>query len=200
VAFSDRQKMLAVGNGVGLACLGAAAALVELFGFGPMDLPVAVTIVSAAGGPLTAGWLSTQRCSLAARDVGVARARWTAALEATGLGTMGDLAARRVAVAAWERRGAEAKAAEEAARPHQRAWYRLAGPGVPPTTVNDVLGRIDALKAAMLRLFGALLAEQVEGSAMAVLDEGPADAAPEAPSWLDDALSRLRGSKLRLWS
>jgi hypothetical protein len=198
VAIRERQKLLAIGNGIGLACLGIAGGMVTLAGLGPMDLAVAVAVVSAAGGPLTAGWLATQRCSLAARDVGVARSKWAAALEATGLGTMGELAARRLAVAAWERRCKEAEAAVEAARPHQRAWYRLAGPGVPPTSVNDVLARIDALRAALLRLLGALLAEQVEGQAMDILDEPEAPAAE--PTWLDDALARLRGSKLRLWS
>ena len=197
VAIRERQKLLAIGNGVGLACLGAAGVLITFAGFGPMDLPVAVAVVSAAGGPLTAGWLSTQRCSLAARDVGTARARWAKALEATGLGTMGELAARRVAVTAWERRCREAAAAVEAARPHQRAWYRLAGPGVPPTSVHDVLARIEALRAALLRLLGLLMAARVEASAMQILDE---TAPASEPTWLDDALARLRGSKLRLWS
>ena len=198
LAIRDRQRLLAIGNGIGLGCLAVAGGMVTLAGFGPMDMAVAVAVVSAAGGPMTAGWLATQRCSLAARDVGVARSRWAAALEATGLGTMGELAARRLAVAAWERRCQEAEAAAEAARPHQRAWYRVAGPGVPPTSIADVLARIEALRAALLRLLGLLLAEQVEGSAMEILDE-PSPVV-EAPSWLDDALARLRGSKLRLWS
>jgi hypothetical protein len=198
-AIFERQKVLAIGNGAGLFCLGVAGVFVKLAGLGPMDLPVAVATVSAAVGPLTAGWLSTQRRSLAARDVFTARARWSAALETTGVSTMGDLAARRVAVAAWERRCEEAAAAVEAAKVHQRPWYLLAGPGVPPTSVDEVLGRIEELRGALLRLLGALLAEQVEAGAMEILDEPPT-AEPEAPSWLDDALARLRGSKLRLWN
>jgi hypothetical protein len=200
LALYERHKVLALGNVLGLSALAVAAGLVGVVGVAPMDLPVAAAVVSAAGGPLTAGWLATQRCSLAARNVAAARARWAAALEAAGFGSMGDLAARRVAVAAWERRCREAAAAVEAARPHQRAWYRVAGPGVSPLDVNDVLARTEQLRAALLRLFGALLAERVEGSAMAVLAPAAEVAAPESPpTWLDDALSRLRGSKLRLW-
>jgi hypothetical protein len=116
------------------------------------------------------------------------------------MGTMGELSARRVAVAAWERRCREAAAAVEAARPHQRQWYRLAGPGISPLDVDDVLARVEELRAALLRTFGLLLSERVEGSAMAVLAPAAEVAQPEsAPTWLDDALSRLRGNKLRLW-
>ena len=198
-ALFERHKLLALGNVLGLTALGVAGGLVAL-GMPPMELPVAVAVVSAAGGPLTAGWLATQRCSLAARNVGTARGRWAAALEATGMASMGDLAARRVAVVAWERRCREAAAAVEAARPHQRAWYRLAGPGVSPDDVEEILGRIESLRLALLRLLGALLAERVEGSAMAVLAPAAELAEPEAaPSWLDEALARLRGTKLRLW-
>lgn len=198
-ALSERHKLLALGNALGLFTLGAAGGLVGL-GVSPMDAPVALAVVSAAGGPLTAGWLATQRCSLAARNVGTARSKWAAALEATGMASMGDLAARRVAIAAWERRCREAAAAVEAAREHQRPWYRLAGPGVSPDDVDEVLARVEALRSAQLRLLGALLAERVEGSAMAVLAPPAEVAEPEAPpSWLDDALSRLRGTKLRLW-
>ena len=199
-ALYERHKLLALGNALGLLALGVAGGMIGL-GAAPMDAPVAMAVVSAAGGPLTAGWLATQRCSLAARSVGSARARWAAALEATGMASMGDLAARRVAIAAWERRCREAAAAVEAARPHQRPWYRLAGPGVSPDDVGDVLARVEALRAALLRLFGLLLAERVEGSAMAVLAPPAEVAQPEAsPTWLDDALTRLRGTKLRLWS
>lgn len=198
-ALYERHKLLAIGNGVGLLALGAAAALVSI-GVAPMELPVAATVMSAAAGPLTAGWLATQRASIAARNVGTARSAWAKALEGTGLASMGELAARRVAIAAWERRCREAAAAVEAARPYQRPWYRLAGPGVSPRDVEDVIARVEALRAALLGLLGALLAERVEGSAMAVLAPPAEVAAPEAPpSWLDDALARLRGTKLRLW-
>ena len=199
-AIYERHKLLAIGNALGVVALGAAAALVGGLGVAPMDPPVAVAVMSAAGGPLTAAWLSTQRCSIAARDVGTARSRWAAALAATGMASMGDLAARRLAIAAWERRCREAAAAVEAARPHQRPWYRLAGPGVSPADVDDVLARVAELRSTLLRLFGALLAERVEGSAMAVLAPPSEVAEPDtAPTWLDDALSRLRGNKLRLW-
>ena len=198
-ALYERHKLLAFGNALGVLALGVAGGMIGL-GVAPMDAPVAMAVVSAAGGPLTAGWLATQRCSLAARNVGTARATWAAALEATGMANMGDLAARRVAIAAWERRCREAAAAVEAARPHQRPWYRLAGPGVSPDDVDDVLARVEALRGALLRLLGLLLAERVEGSAMAVLAPPAEVAEPEAaPSWLDDALTRLRGTKLRLW-
>lgn len=199
-ALYERHKLLAIGNALGLLALGAAGALIGL-GVPPMDLPVAAAVVSAAGGPVTAGWLATQRCSIAARNVGTARSAWAAALASTGMSSMGDLAARRVAIAAWERRCREAAAAVEAARPHQRPWYRLAGPGVSPADVDAVIARVEELRAALLRLFGALLAERVEDSAMAVLAPMAEVAEPEAsPSWLDDALTRLRGTKLRLWS
>jgi hypothetical protein len=198
-AIYERHKLLAIGNALGVLALGAAAGLVGL-GVAPMDPPVALAVMSAAAGPLTAGWLSTQRCSIAARNVGTARSKWAAALEATGMASMGDLAARRVAITAWERRCREAAAAVEAARPHQRPWYRLAGPGVSPADVEEVLARIAELRAALLRLLGALLEERVEGSAMAVLAPPAEVARPEAPpSWLDDALTRIRGSRLRIW-
>jgi hypothetical protein len=114
---------------------------------------------------------------------------------------MGDLAARRVAQAAWQRRCTEADAAEEAARPQIRAWYRLAGPGIPPTEVDDVIERIEALRQAQLRLVGLLLSELVEQRAMAVLAPPEELADPTAsPSWLDAALDRLRnGHRLRLF-
>ena len=199
-ALYERHKLLAVGNAVGLLALGVAGGMVAGLGVAPMDAPVAVAVVSAAGGPLTAGWLATQRCSLAARNVGTARSKWATALAATGMSSMGELAARRLAITAWERRCREAAAAVEAARPHQRPWYRLAGPGVSPDDVESVIARVDALRGALLRLFGLLLAERVEGSAMAVLAPPAEMASPEAPpSWLDDALARLRGTKLRLW-
>jgi hypothetical protein len=198
-ALFERHKVLAIGNVMGLSALAAAAGLVAL-GVPPMDLPVGVAVVSAAGGPLAAAWLATQRCSLASRNLGTARRRWASALDATGAGTMGELAARRVAVAAWERRCREAAAAADAARPHQRAWYRVAGPGVSPLDVDDVLSRIELLRRAQLRLFAALLEARVERSAMAVLAPPDEVAAPsQAPTWLDDALSRLRGNRLRLW-
>lgn len=195
LALFERHRLLAIGNATGVLAMGAAGGLVAL-GVPPMELPVAIAVVSAAGGPLTAAFLATQRCSLAARRVGAARARWAEALRDAGAETMGALAARRVAVVAWERRTKEADAAGEAARPNQRAWYRLAGPGVPPTDADLVLERIESLRHSQLRLLGALLAERVERSAMSILAPPSEVARPSAPpSWLD----RVRGNKLRLW-
>jgi hypothetical protein len=114
---------------------------------------------------------------------------------------MGELAARRVALAGWERRCTEAAAAEEAAKPQLRAWYRLAGPGIPPTEVEAVIERIEALRQAQLRLLGMLLSEVVERHAMDVLAPAAEVADPTAPpTWLEAALDRLRaGGRLRLF-
>lgn len=200
VALHERHRLLATGNGAGVLGLGVACGLVFL-GVSPMGLPVAVAVAAAPIGPCVAGWRATQRCSLAARRVGTARSEWASALERAGAATMGELAARRVARTAWERRGAEAEAAEEAARPQIRAWYRLAGPGVPPTDVEDVIARVEALRQAQLRLLGLLLSEVVERQAMDVLAPPAEVADPTAPpSWLEDALTRLRaGGRLRLF-
>jgi hypothetical protein len=197
-ALQERHRLLATGNGCGLLGLGVAAVQVLTMGSSPMALPVAAAVAVAPIGPVVGAWIAAQRCSLAARRLLVARGRWTAALEAAGVGTMGELAARRIAVAAWERCSAEADAVVEAARPHQRAWYRLAGPGVAPTEVEDVLDRIEALRQAQLRLLGLLLSEVVERQAMDVL--APPEEDGSAPSWLDGALDRIRsGGRLRLW-
>lgn len=199
-ALHERHRLLATGNGAGLLGLGVAGALV-LLGSSPMALPVAVAVAASPIGPIVAGWMATQRCSLAARRVGVARLQWASALDAAGAPTMGALAARRIAVKAWERRTAEAAVAVEAARPHQRAWYRLAGPGVPPTDVEDVLARIEQLRQAQLRLLGLLISEVVERRAMDVLAPPAEVAAPaEPPSWLEEALERFRrANRPRLW-
>ncbi|HVF33325.1 MAG TPA: hypothetical protein VM933_09845 [Acidimicrobiales bacterium] len=201
VALHERHRLLATGNGCGLLGLGVAAVQIFAFGSSPMALPVAVAVAASPIGPLVSGWLAAQRCSIAARRLLVARARWSSALDAAGVATMGDLAARRIAAAAWERRSAEAEAAVEAARPHQRAWYRLAGPGVPPTEVDAVLDRVEELRQAQLRLLGRLLAHVVEGRAMSVLAPVEEVASPTSPpSWLDEALDRIRkGGRLRLW-
>lgn len=202
-ALHDRHRILSVGNGAGVLGLGVAGGLV-LLGSSPMALAVAVAVAASPIGPVVAGWMATRRCSRAARRVSRARSSWSEALDATGAATMGDLAALRIAVAAWERRSKEAEAAVEAARPHQRAWYRLAGPGVAPTEVEAVLERIEALRRAQLRLLGRLLSDLVESRAMAVLappDEVASPASP--PSWLEDALARFRssgGPRLRLFS
>lgn len=200
-ALRARHRLLATGNSAGMVGLGAAAGFV-LLGVSPMALPVAVAVAASPIGPLIAAWRATQRCSLAARRVGTARAAWVDALDATGASTMGDLAARRIAVAAWERRGQEAEAAVEAARPQRRAWYRLAGPGVAPSEVEELVARLEALRQAQLRLLGCLFSEVLERRAMDVLAPAGELAQPSAPpSWLGDALDRLRGSRrLRLWN
>lgn len=193
-------RLLAKGNVAAVVALGAAAGQV-FAGRSPMELAVAVAVVAAPLGPLTAGWMAAARTSVAVRDVRSARQRWCDALEASGVPTMGALAARRLAVAGWERRQAEAVAAVEAARPVLRAWQRLAGPGVSPLDIDDVLARIDQLRSAQLALFGALLDERVGRLAMSVLEPAGELAEPEsAPGWLADALIRFRSSTLRLWS
>jgi hypothetical protein len=192
VALRERHRLLATGNGAGLLGLGVAGGLV-LLGSSPMALSVAVAVTASPIGPIVASWMATQRCSLAARRVGVARREWAAALDAAGAPTMGALAAQRIAVKAWERRSAEAAVAVEAARPHQRAWYRLAGPGVPPTDVDGVLARIEDLRRAQLRLLGLLIEQVVERRAMDVLAPAAEVAQPAAaPTWLEDALDRFR--------
>jgi chorismate mutase len=197
-ALHDRHRILATGNGAGVLGLGVAGGLV-LFGLSPMGLPVAVAVAASPIGPCVAGWLAAQRCSVAARRVGTARAAWSSALERAGATTMGELSARRVARAAWERRCREAEVAEETARPQIRAWYRLAGPGIPPTDVEDVIDRIEELRQAQLRLLGMLLSEVVERHAMDVLAP-PAEVADPtaAPTWLEEALARFRGGAPRL--
>lgn len=199
-ALHERHRLLAAGNGAGVLGLGVAGGLV-LLGVSPMALPVAVAVAASPIGPVVSAWMAAQRCSLAARRVFTARAQWSAALDAARAPTMGALAARRIALAAWERRQAEADVAAEAARPQLRTWYRLAGPGIPPTDVEDVLARIEALRQAQLRLLGRLLAEVVERQAMAVLAPPAEVAEPTAaPSWLSDALDRIRaGGRLRLF-
>lgn len=200
VALRERHRLLATGNGAGLLGLGVAGGLV-LLGSSPMALPVAVAVAASPIGPIVASWIATQRCSLAARRVGVARSEWASALEAAGAPTMGALAAQRIAVKAWERRSAEATVAVETARPQQRAWYRLAGPGVPPTDVDEVLTRIEDLRQAQLRLLGLLIEQVVERRAMDVLAPAAEVAQPSAaPTWLEDALERFRrANRPRLW-
>lgn len=192
-------RWMARGNLAGIAALAAAAALVSI-GRSPMELPVATAVAAAPIGPLVSGWMSARGSTLAVQRERAARSRWSEALEETGLPTMGALAARRVALAAWERRREEARAARDGARPQIRAWHRLAGPGVPPAEVEEVLARVEALRRTQLRLLGALLAARVERSAMAVLAPEAEVSAPDAaPRWLDEALQRFRSGRLRVW-
>lgn len=191
--------LLTRGNAVAVVALAAAGSF-ALLGRSPMGLAVAVAIAAAPLGPLTAMWLAASRCSIASRDQQEARQRWAAALEATGVSSMGALAALRLAVRAWHQREREAAAAWEGARPHLRAWHRLAGPGVPPEDVETAVARIEELRSAQLRLFGVLLDEHVSARVMHVLEPEAEIAEPEAaPTWLEEALTRFRGGKLRLW-
>lgn len=190
-----RTRLLIKGNAVGVATLGGAVALVGA-GWSPMELPVAAAIAVSPVGPVAASWLAARRATRSARSVAAARARWVAALEATGLETMGGLAARRVAVRAWERRKQEAAAVEESSRPHVRSWYRLAGPGSPPTEVEAILARVDELRAAQRTLFGLLLHSLVEDGALEVLEPPEGDGPPPFLA----ALDRIRnGAGLRLF-
>ncbi len=193
-------RLLARGNAIGVGALGIAGAMV-FFGGSPMDLPVAVAVVAAPLAPLTAGWMSANRSSAATRDERSARQGWADALEKAGAPTMGALAARQLALKAWERRGADAAAAAQSARPHLREWYLLAGPGVHPGEVEQILERVEAVRRAQIALLGALLDERVESMAMSVLAPPAEVSAPDAaPGWLADALIRFRSSTLRLWS
>lgn len=193
-------RLLATGNLAAVLALVVAVGLV-LAGRSPMELAVAVAIVAAPLGPLTAGGMATRRTAAALRAERSARQHWCDALEASGAPTMGALAARRIALAGWERRQTEAVAAAEAARPVVRGWQLLAGPGVSPDDIDDVLARIEQLRLAQLALFGALLDERVGALATSVLEPAAEMAEPDsAPGWLADALIRFRSSTLRLWS
>ena len=195
IAAEQRQRLLAIGNGAGLASFIAAGGLLAA-GAQAMAAPVAVLVVGAAAGPVTTAVLSLHRASLAVRDVLVARSRWAAALEDAGCSTMGALHARRLAVAGWQRREAEAAAAEEAAQRSLRAWQLVAGPGVPPSDVEVVVERWRGVRAAQLRLLGLLLEARLHAPA-----PRPAPAlVPPSPTvalgWFSSALEKLRGRKL----
>jgi hypothetical protein len=226
-ARSRAHLLLAQGNVVALGCLGVAGSL-HLSGLHPMATPVVAFVVGAAGAPLAAVAVSMRRRARATAVVTGARGAWGAALEAAGVPTMGALAARRLAVSAWEQRQREVEVAEQAAARQRRAWQRLAGPGVPPGEVEVLLERLVALRRAQLRLLAALLedrAHAVASGPLALAAEPepeaellsqppprpeaeleaepppalpPAEVAPPA-SWLDEAMERLRGRKLHFW-
>lgn len=225
-ARSRAHVLLAQGNVVALGCLGVAGSL-HLSGLHPMATPVVAFVVGAAGAPLAAVAVALRGRARATAAVIGARGRWGAALEAAGVPTMGALAARRLAVSAWEQRQREVEVAEQAAARQRRAWQRLAGPGVPPEEVEVLLERLVALRWAQLRLLAALLEYRARTVASApvalfaepepegeLLTEPPpaTEAEPEAEpppappsaevpplaSWLDEAMERLRGRKLHL--
>jgi hypothetical protein len=190
----DRQRLLALGNGAGLASFVLAGGLLSA-GVQVMSAPVAFFMVGAAVGPLTSAAIALNRNSLAVRGVGTARSQWAAALDRAGYTTMGELRARRLAVAGWERREAEAQAAEAAAKSELRAWQLVAGPGVAPSDVEAVIARMQRLRAAQLRLLRLMLEARLQvAPAVAVA----ASAVPDAveAGWFGAALQRLRGRKL----
>ncbi len=80
------------------------------------------------------------------------------------------------------------------------------------------MDRVEQVRRAQLRVLNAMLSElhsvkqgsRCEEAALALQDEPPAPLAvlPDIavpprreapPTWLDDALARLRGTRLRLW-
>lgn len=206
--------LLAQGNVVALGCLGLAGSL-QLSGVHPMATPVVAAVVGAAGAPFAAAVVSARRRARARAAVAAARQRWASALETAGAPTMGALAARRLAVSAWELRRRELEVAEEAAARQRRAWQRLAGPGARAEEVESLLERLAALRRAQLRLLAALLEDRARAVApgppvLVVTTEGagesgPGIAAPVVPapepsrSRIDEAMERLRGGKLHLW-
>lgn len=212
------QVLLAQGNVVALGCLGLAGSL-HLSGLHPMATPVVAAVVGAAGAPLAAVAVSARRRAAARTALAAARQSWASALDEAGVPTMGALAARRLAVSAWELRRRELEVAEQAAARQGRAWQRLAGPGARPERVESLLERLTALRRAQLRLLAALLQARLEAAAPAppVLvattePQGEADLqlaprfvpepepAPEPPkSRIDEVLERLRDGKLHLW-
>lgn len=217
-AGTRAHVLLAQGNVVAVGSLGVAASL-NVSGLHPMATPVVAFVVGAAGAPLVAFVVAVLRRAKARAAVTGARERWAATLEVAGVPTMGALAARRLAVSAWEQRRREVEVAEEAAARQRRAWQLLAGPGVPPQQADALLERLGALRRAQLALLAALLEERAHtmGSPPVSLVPGlepegePASDSPSAPepepageaeappaSWLDEAMERLRGRKLHL--
>lgn len=215
-ARARSQVLLAQGNVVALGCLGLAGSL-HLSGLHPMATPVVAAVVGAAGAPLAAVAVSAKRRAAARTALAAARQSWASALDGAGVPTMGALAARRLAVSAWELRRRELEVAEQAAARQGRAWQRLAGPGARPEGVESLLERLAALRRAQLRLLAALLQERARAAAPAppvlVATTGPdgeagrpapprvvPEPAPQPPrSRLDEVLERLRDGKLHLW-
>lgn len=181
--------LVARGNCVGLGALSLASGL-YLSGMHVMAAPIAAAMMVALAGPLVAAALCVRSRRATAAALTSAGVELASALEATGLTTMGALAARRLALAGWQRRCREAEVAEAAAARHRRAWQRLAGPGVPAEQVDAVVDRLAELRAAQLRLLAVLVEQRLRST-------GPVER--EDRSWLDEALERIRGRKLHLW-
>ncbi len=215
-----RAKRLAVANGFGVVALAGAAGLATV-GVPTFSLPVAALVVGGAVAPFAAATVALVSTLTCRRRVGAARARVGAAFARTGFETMGQLAARRLAVDAWDRRRAEADCAEEAAGIEAGRWHQVAGPGLLPGSVDHVVARLRLLRAVQLRLLEAAIREHARRLSPAdgvAATAGPAPA-PEAPTadrpavgegaaaagdagsevplasaWLGDALDRIRGS------
>jgi hypothetical protein len=185
----ERQRLLVAGNGAGFGSFVLAGGLLSV-GAPVMSAPVAFFMLGAAVGPLTAAVIALNRTSLAVRGVGTARSQWATALDRAGCPTMGSLHARRLAVAGWERRQAEAAAAESAAKSELRAWQLVAGPGAAPSDVEEVVARVQRLRAAQLRLLRFMLESRLHAPPL-----------PPQPivsaGWLSAALDRIRGRETR---
>lgn len=185
----ERQRLLMVGNGAGLGSFVLAGGMLSA-GASVMSPPIAFFMLGAAVGPLTAGVIGLNRTSLAVRGVGTARSQWAEALDRAGCPTMGSLHARRLAVAGWERRQAEAVAAEAAAKSELRAWQLVAGPGVAPSDAEAVVARVQRLRAAQLRLLRLMIESRMHAP--------PLPPKPVASTgWLGAALDRIRGRETR---
>lgn len=160
-ALNDSMRWLAIGNVWGIGGLLVAGGLVIRGGFEPMATPVYSAVVSAAAGPFSTTLLGLTRRSFASMRVSSAVAAWAQALAGAGFETMGELHARRLSRAGWERRTAEAAAANGVARDARAAWHRVAGPDRHPRQAPVLIAQMAVLRAAQIELLRALLAERM---------------------------------------
>lgn len=160
-ALTDSMRWLAIGNVWGLGGLVLAGGLVIRGGFEPMAAPVYYAVVGAAAGPLSTTVLGLTRRSFASMRVSAAVASWAQALAAAGCETMGELHARRLSRAGWQRRSAEAAAANAVARDARAAWHRVAGPNRHPRQAPALIAQMTVLRAAQIDLLRALIAERM---------------------------------------
>jgi hypothetical protein len=171
------------------------AAVMVNRGIDPMSTVIYGTISAAAAGPVCTSAISLWQRSLATIRVDAARAAWARALAATGFETMGDLHARRIALRAWERREAEARAADAAAAHAREDWVALVGDDVSPADAPALAARLTTARAAQLALVHAYLDAHRIAPRTAPLRI--VDLADETPR--ENWLSRLRGRSLRLF-
>ena len=174
-ALNDSMRWLAIGNVWGLGGLVVAGVLVVRAGFEPMATPVYSAVVSAAAGPMSTVILGLTRRSFASMRVSTAVTAWATALASAGFETMGELYARRISRAGWQRRNAEAAAANAVARDARAAWHRVAGPQCHPREAPALIARMAVLRAAQIELLRSLLAERMRPRKLAarVVDSGP---------------------------